>query len=367
MSSFSRGILREIFRAGSRAPPCRGSSPRPLLVLCARAVRPSRSHIWRGFHSSHFRLAEKPARAVSPPVLAPNTQSFAEILASKAEPTILYEAPSPFWYRFGTYTTATLWISFGLINYYTILVLPNPELPGWAAKLFSVVCIVLVGFGGILSRNSGAIITSVRAISAPQAIALGGRAVQQRAQATGAPLFLEVTSTSALPLMPPRKIFIPPADLVLPWPLHLFGRVDALDGKQVAARQRAAADEARRRAAYDKEHLLTAPFRHMRQALARLWDGVARSLFQSGFAKVRIYGSRYRMDILGAWALDKGRALDRLATVKDRNPPVPPVLAKGVKPPVAPPRGSVKDKNPPLIPGPALRKNSPAPPAPVRR
>jgi len=155
--------------------------------------------------------------------------------------------------------------------------------------------------------------------------------------------------------------------MVLPWPLHLLGRADSLDGQQVAARRRADVEEARRRVAYDKEHLLTAPFRHMGRALARVWDGIVRSLLQSGFVKVRIHGSRYRMDIQGSWALDKGRALDRLVTIRDRNPPVPSVLAKGMKPPTAPIPGSAKNKNPSLAPSPAQSKASPVPPGPVRR
>ena len=74
-------------------------------------------------------------------------------------------------------------------------------------------------------------------------------------------------------------------------------------------RQRAEEERRRREFQYDKEHLMTAPFRHAGRAFSAAWQGVRRSFTKEGFAKVNIGGKQYKLDVTGGWALDGGRAL----------------------------------------------------------
>jgi hypothetical protein len=39
---------------------------------------------------------------------------------------------------------------------------------------------------------------------------------------------------------------------------------------------------------------------------------------REGFLKLRVKGRIYKLDISSGWALDKGKAIDRLATLKPK-------------------------------------------------
>jgi len=67
--------------------------------------------------------------------------------------------------------------------------------------------------------------------------------------------------------------------------------------------------------AYDREHIMTAPFRHASRAFYELFKAVGRTWTREGFVKLGVKGRKYKFDVTSGWALDGGRALDRLATL----------------------------------------------------
>ena len=61
---------------------------------------------------------------------------------------------------------------------------------------------------------------------------------------------------------------------------------------------------------------MTAPFRHMSRGFFQLFKAIGRTWHREGFMKVEVKGMKYKLDVTGGWALDRGRALDRLARVR---------------------------------------------------
>lgn len=78
------------------------------------------------------------------------------------------------------------------------------------------------------------------------------------------------------------------------------------------------AEERRKRKAdeIERSRIMTAPFRHANMAFHSLFKNIARTWSREGFAKLDINGQNYKMDVTGGWALDEGRAIDRLVKVK---------------------------------------------------
>ncbi|KAK3365390.1 hypothetical protein B0H63DRAFT_530070 [Podospora didyma] len=59
---------------------------------------------------------------------------------------------------------------------------------------------------------------------------------------------------------------------------------------------------------------MTAPFRDAKSGMNTAWSQVRRAFDRGGFAKIRLKGVNYKIDVTGGWALDNGRAMDRLLT-----------------------------------------------------
>ena len=52
------------------------------------------------------------------------------------------------------------------------------------------------------------------------------------------------------------------------------------------------------------------------QVLYALFNGTKRAVYRDGFVKVGVKEHKYKLDILGGWVLDDGRALNRLSVIK---------------------------------------------------
>ena len=71
---------------------------------------------------------------------------------------------------------------------------------------------------------------------------------------------------------------------------------------------------------YEDTHIMTRPFRHMGRGAKQFYLATARTWFRDGFLKVQVKKGKYKLDVSGGWALDGGRALDRLVVVRPRTP-----------------------------------------------
>lgn len=75
-----------------------------------------------------------------------------------------------------------------------------------------------------------------------------------------------------------------------------------------------AESEARRE--YEQSRIMTAPFRHARVAFGSMFHALGRTWTRDGFAKLEVKKQTYKLDVSGGWALDGGKALDRLVKVR---------------------------------------------------
>ncbi|KAJ9154778.1 hypothetical protein NKR23_g2396 [Pleurostoma richardsiae] len=350
MSSFSRGLVPHTLVFFAKAPPTqcsRQAASTPSFLLRTRITQhlhqPSRSFQI----SARFRLAAaRPAAAPKPTARAPAPssspaggskpaasplRSYAEQLAARGAPTVLYEAPSHFWLRLSAYGAGFFCTFYAIGNYWSIFLHPPVGLPWWVPHAFAVICVTMGAMGGWFLLSALNIVRVVRAVpvaALPGAKTPAGAARWAKSLA-GAPVALEVTLSRLLPLLPARKLLVAPAEVSLPFRMQATplaaaqapaqGQAGRLLSGRELLQARKAEEEARKAARkYDMDHLLTAPFRHLGQGLGGMWRGMRRALTREGFSKIMVKNKEYKIDVTSGWVLDHGRALDRLVTLKPK-------------------------------------------------
>jgi hypothetical protein len=340
MASFSRGFSpRFLFLVRQQAPCERAGaqtqarqllrarfSTARLLQKAARSPRPA--------PKPAAKAAAPAAPSASPkasPILGSATTqavrpaSYAEQLALKGR-TLLYESPSHFWFRAGCFSSATFCVSYTVYQYWTIILHPPEGLMWWIPHAFGAILVFMAGMGAYFVMGAGRIVRSIEAVPAAAvaakqlaAKAAGGSAAQQT------PIYIEVATRRIVPFMAPKKTLLLPEEVQLPFRMYSVFAGSGKDGLDATPRmslaERVRAERAAREAKiaerkYTMDHLLTAPFRDAAKAFGTAWRGIKRSFNREGFAKIQLGKQEYKLDVTGGWALDDGRAMDRLLPVR---------------------------------------------------
>ena len=277
--------------------------------------------------------APKAPKSVTPP--PPVYQSYAAKLASSNSPTLLYLAPSHALFIGTAYAGAAFCLGYAAINYMSVVYYPPPDLSKWIPYAFTGVCFMVSCFGGYLLMAPMRVIRSITAVparakvvakaAAPSAKAAGetvttraGKgAVAAKAATPAVPaeqegeIMLELKLRRMLPILPAKVVTVPPSACTLNMPMYY--PLSALTPAQRHAMEQR--NEALKRAEQEEERkksILTAPFRHLSKALYALMKNTQRIWTREGFLEIKIGQKTYKLDISGGWALDEGRALDRL-------------------------------------------------------
>ncbi|EFQ28567.1 hypothetical protein CGRA01v4_07214 [Colletotrichum graminicola] len=264
--------------------------------------------------------APGPTRTVSPAAAVSSAGSAYALtaqLAQRSQPTVLYEAGSHFWMKLSAWAAMLMFYSYAGINYYTMLLHPPEDIAAWVPHAFAVICLAMAGFGSYFFYNTRNIVRLVRAVPtallAPNARGLApGAGAALNPKTT--PIHLEITCKRMLPGRT-KVLVVPPQQVSMP------GRIVAQAAPSHAspARERAAArqEQARARAEweYDKNHLMTVPFRHAGKGFRAAWYGIRRAVTREGFMQMEVGSHKLKLDVASGWALDDGRAIDRLVKI----------------------------------------------------
>lgn len=259
--------------------------------------------------------------------------TYAEQLARKGR-TLLYEAPSHFWFRAGCFSSAAFCVSYTVYQYWTVILHPPEGLMWWIPHAYALVLLVMSGMGAYFVMGAGRIVRSIEAVPASaaklQAASSARAGAAAAAAATMTPIYIEVAMRRPVPFAPPKKMLLRPEEVQLPFRMFALysggGPAAALGQQQqqqqaVGLAERVRAERAARDARiaerkYTMDHILTAPFRDAGKAFGSAWVGIRRSFNREGFAKIKLKDREYKIDVTGGWALDEGRAMDRLLPVR---------------------------------------------------
>lgn len=265
------------------------------------------------------------------------TRLLAARLAAKGVPTVLYEAPSHFWYIGSCVGAGCFLFAFAAGQYNLVAARPPEGVVWWAPPFFGAMIIIFGAMGTAFILRARGIVAMIRAVPAASAAAAGKQAGKQaagwlrgsrvaaKAIAEGGgetgPLLIEVTVKNLVPFRARRPMLYKPEEVRLPYPLaepmaELAARA-AAGGRRVLSAAERLAEEEKKKAylQYDRDHLLTAPFRHLFKVVKAAFRGLRKGLSGEGVIKIKTKDDTLRLDLDGGWALDHGRALDKLLKV----------------------------------------------------
>ncbi|KND95288.1 hypothetical protein TOPH_00663 [Tolypocladium ophioglossoides CBS 100239] len=320
MTSFSRGLLL----------PCRRAllAPRSLILPEQATTTTLTTSASRFFTTSlRFRavqaapkITKKPlltqyAAAKAPPAaqVAPSRYAFIKSLASKQTPTVLYEAPSHFWFYFGCWSSGLSIIAWTALTGPTVVQQPE-GIPQWVGVVFGASYVLLGAMGFYLISKTPNIISSIRVLPPPAAAAAAaaGRTLAGPGASFANPQ-LEVTVKRMVPLLSP-KVVTASLDSVA-----LKSRFSLPDGYVPELRRlEQKRDEEARHAKlrkFDMGHLLTMPVRRLGRAFANMFRGVRAAWTDMGYGIIRVDGKEYKVDVTKGFAHDGFRTLERIVTI----------------------------------------------------
>ncbi|KAH7328542.1 hypothetical protein B0I35DRAFT_473233 [Stachybotrys elegans] len=322
MFSCSRGLfapgLRPLFRPGamvadfscarnrllSTSNGLRGAAKAPAAKVAAKSASPSKARL--------------PARPSSPPSKIPASEyAILKNLASKPSPTMLYEAPSHFWFYFGCWTSGITLLT------WTVMTGPQlmnpPEGTGrWVGWVFTVVYAMFGSIGFWLIAKTPNIVQSIRLLPTKKAPSPSTKPTAAVAAVAAAPAQpqLELTVKSMVPFKKPRVIKANLEAVALKTRFSLPEEfVPDLKRREIAR------EEEKRRAAlhkFDMEHLFTMPFRRIIRAFKALFQGVLSAWTDKGMGIIKVDGKQFKVDVTKGFAHDGFRTLERIVKIEGR-------------------------------------------------
>ncbi|KAL6908844.1 hypothetical protein GGI43DRAFT_157453 [Trichoderma evansii] len=240
--------------------------------------------------------------------LAPSRYAFVKSLASKPTPTLLYEAPSHFWFYFGCWSSGLTIITWTVLTGPTAIQQPE-GVPVWVGYTLGASYALLGAMGFYLLSKTPNIVSSIRVLPPVQ---VAGQTAARPGIASAVPQ-LEVKVKRMLPILQPKIITTPLDNVALKTRFSLPSEyVPELRRIEMQLEE-----EARKRALwkFDTEHLLTMPFRRIGRAFKNMFNGVRAAWTDVGYGIIKVDGKQYKVDVTKGYAHDGFRTLERIVNV----------------------------------------------------
>ncbi|RYP79397.1 hypothetical protein DL769_002981 [Monosporascus sp. CRB-8-3] len=269
----------------------------------------------------------KPAQPSSPgAALARNLQApqigYAQSLASKSTPTILYEAAPQRAFLISSYAAGLFGVMAGGINvWFNVYNVPEGT-SFWVSYVFGAVGFMMAALGTRFAMMPASIVRSITLLPAAAAAtaqsAKAGAGAAAKAASAARPVLLEVKArrTSPFPFVPLKRMQVEPQQVVMKTRLFTPPKTEPSPYEKIVMKRE---EERRRKEAqqYEMDHLMTAPFRDGARAAGTIFARIRQGLTGEGFMPIEVNGAKYKLDVTGGYALEDGRALDRIVKIEE--------------------------------------------------
>ncbi|KAG9238160.1 hypothetical protein BJ875DRAFT_76049 [Amylocarpus encephaloides] len=242
--------------------------------------------------------------------------NYAQTLAKLPHATPLYTAPSHTLYRGTCYTSGIffmLYAGYAMSVYLT----PNDGLPVWVPYLFGGAGMVFGGIGTKALLGASRIIKSITAV--PKRILVANKSVgEEKLNKIGrVGLEVELRKTIPNPFFPPRRFYIAPSEFKIPNPLS--PPLNPEQRRELREFEAEIREERRKqKEKYDQANVLSRGSTKMSMTMFTLFHNTKRAWTRYGFVGVKVAGETCQLDVTGGWALEDGKALDRLVVVENK-------------------------------------------------
>ncbi|KAL8705762.1 MAG: hypothetical protein Q9201_001108 [Fulgogasparrea decipioides] len=284
-------------------PPQRSlSAPQPFLKYLQASSPCLRHSFSTTLRHNVAKKARTPPKTYQPPVKltkAPATNTykpFAQTLAERSNPTVLYQSSSHTTYKVGCYSIGILMFGWVLHAVNQISNYPPKNFPVYLKSLFYGICFIAGGMGLLFFLRPFRIIQSIVAI--PTILPNGARTLR-----------LQIESTRMFPGIRPKTVTAPATSIHLSSPL--FQQRSGGVPLRALEERRLAQERASR---LNQGNLFLLPFRQLRFLFWKGWRVVKGVFTNSPFIYLRVqgYNGTWKLGQGSGWALEEGRAIDRV-------------------------------------------------------
>ncbi|KAG5965328.1 hypothetical protein E4U58_002884 [Claviceps cyperi] len=315
MASFARGFSLL---------PCRHLAPRSVGLFTSSLARlktppiaPSNvtaSEILTTASQRYLSSSTKPAAAAAAAQVS--RYAFIKRLAAKQTPTVLYEAPSHFWFYFGCWSSGLVILAWAFLS--GPYVIKQPEgIPQWVSIVYGAAYFFLCAMALTILSKTRNIVKTIRLLPPVSAANSTSNTVVSAAAAAGmAPLQLEITVKRMMPLLLP-KTFTTSLDHVslqsrFSLPSEYVPQLKRLELREQEEQRRKELHE------FDMQHGMTMVFRRLGRAFVSMFKGVRAAWTNMGFGQINVDGKSYKVDVTDGYAHDEFRTLERLVEVSPK-------------------------------------------------
>ncbi|KAL8943140.1 MAG: hypothetical protein Q9216_001270 [Gyalolechia sp. 2 TL-2023] len=241
------------------------------------------------------RISQKPRKA--PP--SSTYKPFAQTIAERPEPTLLYQGGSNKIYMTGCYSVGLLILGWSVYSAGQIYSHPPPIFNRFLKIMFYGVCVLSVFMGSTFLVRPYRIIHTIQALPA----SINGART----------LHLQIESARFLPGIRPRTVSVPATDISLSEQLQ----AEKHGGVPLPILEYRTKEAARLRKLREG-NLMTLPIRQLWFQLWRGYQALKRIYTSNPFIYLRAkrYQGSWKLGKGQGWALDEGRALDRILKAK---------------------------------------------------
>ncbi|RYP41166.1 hypothetical protein DL767_001170 [Monosporascus sp. MG133] len=298
-------------------------------LMTSRSLRAKPSSKAKATASTPKPSQPKPTQPSSPgAALARNLQApqigYAQNLASKSTPTILYEAAPQTAFLISSYAAGLFGVMAGGVNmWFNVYNVPEGT-SYWVSYVFGAVGFMMAALGARFAMMPASIVRSITVLPAAAATtttaqsAKAGAGAAAKAAPAARPVLLEVRArrTSPFPFVPLKRMQVEPQQVVMKTRLFTPAKTEPSPYEKIVMKRE---EERRRKEAqqYERDHLMTAPFRDGARAAGTIFAGIRQGLTGEGFVPIEVNGEKYKLDVTGAYALEDGRALDRIVKIEE--------------------------------------------------
>ncbi|RDW71264.1 hypothetical protein BP6252_07827 [Coleophoma cylindrospora] len=256
---------------------------------------------------SKLRISSTKNASQGSAIARPAYQSYAAQLAQKSSPVLLYQAPSHTLYKISCYGGSVFCFVYAAWNFNAHYLNADPGLAPWVPIAFGGICFLMAGVGGWLVLGPARIVHKITAVP------------QKAVSANGQPSLMievELRKMFPIPFFSARKLLVKPDEVKLPNSFSPI--VSRKSASELAAERKAAEQKLKEFREYEDTHVMTRPFRHMKQGAGEFFQALRQAWTREGFWSLGVKEQRYKLDVSRGWVLDGGRALERVLTVDKR-------------------------------------------------
>ncbi|KAK8138902.1 hypothetical protein PG984_002282 [Apiospora sp. TS-2023a] len=339
-SSLKQPMMRQAFFTSSTTPLTPAVLRSPLgkrflsttRQLLSQATDRSKNAAPRGAATAAAATPKTPPapRAVGGGANFPSTSSYALRLAQNKHGATLFEAAPQRMFLASSYAAGFVCIGGAIVNLYYNVYNPPPGLGEWIPYAFSAVAVMLALLGTNFALMPAHVVRLIRVLpsAAAQAAAAAGKpgVAGARPGPVGAAgssavsphkvqLEVLVRRLTPIPGFPLKKMVVEPNEIVMKTRLFHPKKAEPTEIEKMRM-GREWEKRKKEQMQYNKDHLMTAPFRDGAWAISQFFTAIRRGLTGEGFAPVEIKGGKYKLDIVKGYALEDGRALDRIVRIE---------------------------------------------------